>query len=647
MLSDDEYYRDAIYYSGAMGAGRPNPTTLVGHEWAQHYFPKQFNRPFAEYQKLFWEWAWNIEPDQYYRPRIDCQPRGVGKSTNAEAWIVSLVARKKRKMIGYVSFEEDKAGKHFDSIKALLETPALLRDYPHCRPKIQKLRNSAAQWSRDALITDSNAMIVPLSLQGSSRGWKSPDSVRFDVLILDDIDKMGMSIELIKKLLELLKSEILAAGDDNTVVLMPQNLIHRDSICSQVLDHRADILSDRIFCGPYPLLNRYEAEKVDIEGDTNNAKKWIITSGESFDPAISVEYAEKLLNKFGKATFERECQQNTRKVADDKDFREWDEVYHVITYSEFRNFFAERKINVWSEARRHPIIPHNWNVGLGFDWGSTLKHPAAIATLARPPQTAPLNDCFFSFTEVIMPKFPVITGEDVPAVSPGRVVKALQEAMAEWNVSDAQITQRLMSHEASATMNTMRIDLAPELKTFFQKWVAKRGSGVPQLQNLLEIDHSEMHPFREGVMGKPRIYFVVPDEQGELLIDDYGKHIVAQPYDYKGLVRARYEIPLYSHENGGQNKSEDDWTDGMLGLANVFGVISKPMTRKEERERALPVHLQNLEEIRLGQTIEIQERINLQRAIEFQKLDQKEAQVRSKISKYRPTVPSMGAIRRR
>ena len=34
---------------------------FVGHEWAAHYFPNVFNRPFAEYQKDFWEWGWNIE----------------------------------------------------------------------------------------------------------------------------------------------------------------------------------------------------------------------------------------------------------------------------------------------------------------------------------------------------------------------------------------------------------------------------------------------------------------------------------------------------------------------------------------------------------------------------------------------------------
>ncbi len=623
----------------------PSPSTLTGHEWARYYFPFAFSRPFARYQEEFWQWGWQIEPTGYFRPRVECEPRGVGKSTNAEAWVASLIARKKRSMIGYVSLEEDKAGKHFDSIKSFLEAPKLLEDYPHCRPKVQKLRNTAAQWSRDAIITDSDAMVVPLSLQGSSRGWKSPIGTRFDVIILDDIDKLGMSTAFVKKLLELLKGEILAAGDDDTVVLMPQNLIYRDSICAQVFDHRADILSDRIFCGPYPLLKWYDAEKVDIPGDNNNAKEWVITAGEVYDDAIPLDYAQKLLNKFGKSTFDRECQQDVHKVEDDKDFREWSEIHHVITYSEFHEFFARHNVQVWSASRNRPIIPANWNVGLGLDWGTTLQHPTAVAAVARPPESAPLNDCFFAFTEVILPRYPHTVGEDVPLVSPGRVAEALQSALAEWNIAENQVRLRLMSHEASAALNTMRVDLAEDLKVFFNKWKARRGSGVPQVQNMLEIDHAKDHPFRSGITGKPRLFFVVPDEQGALIKAETGALTVSQPVDYRGFARARYEIPLYSHRNTGQQKIDDDYVDALLGLANVFMITSEGLSKEERREAALPAHLQNREQIIATQNGDA-ERIMLARQVEFAKMDQQERAARAVISKARPQVPKIGMMRR-
>jgi hypothetical protein len=560
---------------------------LTGDEWAKYYYPHLFTRPFAFYQTDFWHWIDEIEPDKYYRPRIECEPRGVGKSTNAEAAVVKLVAQKKRCMVGYVSLNEEKAGKHFNSIKSMLESDRLLKDYPHCKPKVQKLRDTAESWSRDAIVTESEAMVVPLTLLGSSRGWKSASGKRFDFIVLDDIDALGQSADFTKKLIELLKGEILAAGDDNTVVLMPQNLIYRDSICAQILDHRADILSDRIFCGAYPLLKWYDAEKIDLE---DGAKKWVITAGEPFDNAVPVAYAEKLLNKFGKATFDRECQQEVWKVEDDKDFREWNEQMHLITVSEFRRVMESYNEPVWNHSRECLQIPQRWNVGIGMDWGTTREHPTGVAFVARPSQMSPFKDCHFVFGEVVLPKFPLDSFETPEMVSPGRVATAIDSFLKQWNVSESMVEMRLMSHEASAALATMAIDLKDDVKQFFAKWKAKKGSGVPQIQNLLEIDKKKPQPFRrnpktnEQLQGRPRIYFIVEDRQGALGIDASGKVYVSGATDSKGLARARFEMPLYSHRNTGKEKIDDDWVDGFRGLMNLFGVDSDPKTEEEEIE---------------------------------------------------------------
>lgn len=572
-------------------------------QWCRHHYPHLFSRPFTSYQRDFWEWGWQILAGKYYRPRVECEPRGVGKSTNAEALVVNLIARKRRKMVGYVSLNETKATKHFESIKSMLESDKLLETYPHCKPKIQKLKDTAAQWSKDAIVTESDAMIVPLTLLGSSRGWKSSTGARFDLIILDDIDELGQSPEFTKKLIELLKGEILAAGDDNTVVIMPQNLIYRDSICSQVLDHRADILSDRIFCGPFPLLKSYDAEKVDIEGDTTGAKEWIITEGEPFDPAIDLAYAARLLNKFGKKTFDRECQQRVAEIEEDKDFREWSEAYHLITKSEFRAVMEEYGENVWNPSRRRLQIPQRWQVGIGFDWGSTVGHPSAIAFVARPSEHCPLRDCHFVFGEVIRPIFPQDSFATPELVSPGRVAGAIKEFLADWNVSESQVKMRLMSHEASAALNTMKIDLNEDVQQFFNKWVAKKGSGVPQIQNLLEIDYDKPHPFRKypqgsskaghdvsgtPLMGKPRLFFIVDDDQGELRMATNGELYVLGAKDAKGFARARFEMPIYSFRNQGQSKIDDDFVDGFRGLMARFGVASTAKTTEEKIDELIP-----------------------------------------------------------
>lgn len=562
-----------------------------GAVWATRFFPNSFTRDFTSYQSAFWEWGWDIESDTYYRPRVECAPRGVGKSTTAETWLVSLLARQRRKSAGYVSGTSDKSNKHFNSIRRKLENPALLHVYPHLKPQVQKYRSAFNSWSQDRLVTHAGQVVVPLSLQGSNRGFKSEDDVRFDIIILDDIDSLGESPDVIAKNLDLLKSEILLAGYANTLIAVFQNLIHRDSIVAQILDHRADVLGDRDFRGPYPLMRWYDAEKRELE---DGSKPWFITAGEPYDPAITLEYAQSLLRQTGKDLFERECQQDVHKVGEDKDFREWDEIFHIITWSEMLAGFqgvALRDVNGF-------FIPNRWHVGRGFDWGATKKHPSSVAYVTRPDKTCPFDDCHFVFAEVVMPKFPFDPSQSSEVVSPGRVAQAVKRTEKKFRIQEAQIEQSKMSHEASAARNTLLLDLPPELTIFFNKWKAANGSGVPQIQNMLEIDRRKAHPFRRypkghpeagrPITGRPRIFFVVADGQGELFCDGDGKFRVRGATGSDGLARARYEIPLYSHRNAGEKKIDDDFVDSLRGLMATFGVAAGALTEAEQIAAEIP-----------------------------------------------------------
>lgn len=556
--------------------------------WILRYFGPSFSRPFTKYQHEFWDWGWQIEADTYYRPRVECEPRGVGKSTSTESWIVSLLARFRRKTIGYVSLDDDKATQHFNSIKRKLENTQLLVDYPHLRPRVQKYRNAFSSWSQDRLVTEAGQVLIPITLMGSNRGFKSDDDVRFDLLILDDIDKLGQSIELVRKNLELLKGEILAAGFDKTLVVMPQNLVHRNSICKMIEDQRADIISDRDFRGPYPLMRWYDAERIDVEGDAT-AKRWVITDGEPFDPAIDVAYCEALLNRFGKDTFDRECQQDVMKVDSEKSFREYDELYHVITWSEFAAFFGD----IARDLNGRPRIPARWKKERGLDWGTTVEHPSAVIFSTRPGVADPLKDCVFTFGEIIRPIWPPIDPHaDAELVSPGRVARAIKDFQRQHMINETEI-KGVMSHEASAALNTFLIDLPQEEKVFFSKWKARKGSGVPQIQEVLAIDRTKQHPFRrdpvsgEPIMGRPRHYIVVADGQGELYYDAEGQLKVRQAVNEKGLARLRAEIPEFNEYATGAHKIFDDAVDGWRGEAAGFFVTSAAQTKEEMNEQKL------------------------------------------------------------
>jgi hypothetical protein len=149
----------------------------------------------------------------------------------------------------------------------------------------------------------------------------------------------------------------------------------------------------------------------------------------------------------------------------------------------------------------------------------------------------------------------------------------------------------------------MAIDLKDDIKQFFNKWKAVKGSGVPQIQNLLEIDRTKPHPFRRypagyvkngidlsnrPLQGCPRIFFIVADGQGELLTDPNGELYVAGATDSEGMARARFEMPLYKYDNAGQNKKDDDWVDGFRGLMARFGVTVAPQTLAEKEEEKIP-----------------------------------------------------------
>lgn len=586
--------RDRKALSQYLAEEASDPTKLEeagGAAWAKHFYPQTFTRDFTSYQADFWKWGWGIQPDTYYRPRVECAPRGAGKSSSAETWIVSMLARKRRKTIGYVSGTDAKANQHFASIKRKLENTELLKTYPHLKPQVQKYRNAFNSWSQDRLVTEAGQVIIPITLQGSNRGFKSEDDVRFDLIVIDDADSLGESPDVIAKNLDLLKSEILLAGYANTLIVVFQNLIHRDSIVSQIMDHRADILSDRDFRGPYPLMKWYDAEKIDLP---DGGKRWTITAGEPYDPALPVEYAESILNQIGKDLFDRESQQDVWKVAEDKDFREWDEVYHVITQSEMERGFEKVQLR---DANGF-FIPSRWHVGRGLDFGTTRGHPSACIYVTRPDKTCPFDESHFVFAEVVLPKFPFDPSIASEVVSPGRVAHAMKTREKQFRIRDAQIEQSKMSHEASAAKNTLMLDLPQELTTFFNKWKAAKGSGVPQIQNMLEVDKKKDHPFRRypqghphagmPLKGRPRIFFVVADGQGELFSDTDGKIRVRGATDSSGLARLRYEIPLYSHRNSGSKKIDDDGVDGLRGLMSTFGVHADALTDQEQIAAATP-----------------------------------------------------------
>lgn len=560
--------------------------------WVRFFWPDRFKRDFAAYQIDFYDWIRNMKPDTTYQPRIECEPRGIGKSSNGRAAAVYLLAKKVKFYVLYVSATQSQAKKHVAAIRKLLENEKLLVHYPHLRPQTSVHRNMISNWSADRLVTDGGQVIEFVSVLGNARGFNTEEGRRLDLILLDDVDDQKDSVDTTEKKLDIIGSNILGAGDETTDVLFLQNLIHRTSICTRLRDNTAGILVNRHFVGPFPLCKNFQFTEQDLKGDATGAKYYAITDFQPYDPSTSREYAEQLLNRLGPKRFTRECQQNLNIVDDDKDFREYSEIHHIITYSEFLEYYRAFNVPVWNESRQHPQIPSQWNVGLGQDWGTTTEHPASICPVARPNKNVSLNDCFFIFGEVVLPEFPHDVNKSAALVSPKRVAQAEKNHLKRWNVSESQIKKRRMSHEASAALNAFALDLEPDLKIYYGKWKAAKGNGVPQMQNVLEIDYTKEHSFRkypkghakagQPIKGMPKLLILVPDIQGDLKCDAAGQLFVSQPFDADGCARLRAEIPVYSHRNTGKSKIFDDMVDGARGILGELVVVSQGLTSDEQ-----------------------------------------------------------------
>jgi hypothetical protein len=587
--------------------GSPNHQILLSSwcSWLAYFLPAHFTAEFAPHHAELWQWLWSITLGNAPDPGafIAIWPRGAGKSTNAEAACACLAARGQRRYGLYLSGTQAQADKHVQSVGAMLGADAIEHHYPDiARRKVNKYGHSQG-WRGNRLYTASGFILDALGLDVDSRGIKVGNQ-RPDFLIIDDVDSKHDTPSAVKKRIEILTSTIIPAGSRDLAILGIQNLIHRNSVFAQLADTRADFLLNRVVSGPFPALRNF--------GYQREGTAYVITSGEPTWPGQSVADCQRELNSIGPAAFLVECQQEINSTAVGAVFPQYSEPYHVITWSEFVALYGDWALH----DDRTPRIPRHWLLGRAQDWGTTIQHPCATVWLARPGVKDPLHDSIFVYREMVFPEYPnPITTQ----VSPKSVGTAIVEAERPWQ-EYRRITMSLMSHEATAVQNTYLNDMPPGYKLTFSKWKPDRLAGIAQLQNYLEIiDTHNPHPFRPRLLGRPRLYLVVADSQGEFVPDAAGAlaahhgappweippaqttalgWTVRQPIDSRGLARTRAELHAYHypHAADGQERDRpvkifDDIIDALKALADLFFPRSAAATDAEKFELSLPEHL--------------------------------------------------------
>lgn len=274
-------------------------------KWNAALFPQTFASGYATHHQKFWNHIWGIEHYKRPRPFIGIWARGGGKTTSAEVATIQIGARGLRSYCWYIQETQDQADKRIATINAKLESVAMDRHYPSMtHPKIGKLGKPRG-WRREFLQTASGFTVEAIGLDKAARSAKIED-IRPDLCIIDDIDGKHDSIARTQKKIQTLTETLLPALSPNAAIIFIQNLIHQDSIASQLADNRAEFLSDRIKDGPHPALLNFEYES--YTDDETGATRYRIVSGTPVWAGQNLEDCQNLITTLGPTSFKTECQ---------------------------------------------------------------------------------------------------------------------------------------------------------------------------------------------------------------------------------------------------------------------------------------------------------------------------------------------------
>lgn len=279
-----------------------NKTLTAPDNWQMRLralFPKHFSRPFAERHVELWEWVTAIQVGERPRPFTAFWGRGGAKSTNAEAAVIDLGARGARRYCWYVSGTQDKADSHVENIASMLESERVSAYYPDLSKRMINKYGSSKGWRRNRVRTASGLTVDSLGLDTGARGVKIEDA-RPDIIIFDDVDELHDTLTTTNKKIATITQSVLPSGSNDCAVIFIQNLIHPNSVASQLADGRADFLKDRIVSGPYPAVHDLIYEQID--------GRFVITGGRASWEGQSLEVCQQQIDTWGLSAFLQESQ---------------------------------------------------------------------------------------------------------------------------------------------------------------------------------------------------------------------------------------------------------------------------------------------------------------------------------------------------
>ncbi len=221
--------------------------------------------------------------------------------------------------------------------------------------------------------------------------------VRVTLFVPDDIDGREDSPIQAERRFKALTAEVLAMGQENSLVFFAQNLISRYSTMYRIYSQQARVLTGRKPTKPIPAVLNLEVEQ---QTTKDGIIQDVFVSGKPTWHVWDNKRIQKEINRFGFPAFLRECQHEVEQSKEGLMHRVYDDNVHAISYSQFASVYGS------PDAWKHWFkVPAN-------DWARTkTKYHANVAGyLAVSSQNTPQP----GFTFLVPFSFPADTEpEDV------------------------------------------------------------------------------------------------------------------------------------------------------------------------------------------------------------------------------------------
>jgi hypothetical protein len=270
-------------------------------------------------------------------------------------------------------------------------------------------------------------------------------------------------------------------------------------------------------------------------------------------------------------------------------FPQFRDTHTVITVSELRAYLKKHGVDIPDSFDGLARVPLEWSLGRANDRGATEAHRNGWLWAATPKQGHPLDDSRFIFREYLAPI----------GASLGEIARAVFDfEQRDGESKPERMKLSLNSHEAQSERDTYW----KEYKLMLHKWNTDYEGGIAQLVDRFSLrDVDKPHPIRPQLMGRPRIYLIVADGQGELQSNGMGGYFVTGARDSGGLLNLRRQIVGYHYpaEEAGKpaglmrpRKIDDDLIDPLRAFAVHRFPAQNTLSAMEALTQRLPVQLQ-------------------------------------------------------